>query len=62
MGAPGQDIFMGDVSCQTHFFREGEERTGGGGGGGGEGGLAKLHFGGGPFWWGPCACAQSALP
>ena len=21
MGAPGQDIFSGDVSCQTHFFR-----------------------------------------
>ena len=21
MGAPEQDIFRGDVSCQTHFFR-----------------------------------------
>ena len=29
MGAPGQDIFRGDVSCQTHFFR-GEAQFGGG--------------------------------
>ena len=31
VGAPGQDIFRGDVSCQTHFFR-------------GVGGVAKLHL------------------
>ena len=36
-GAHGQDIFRGDVSCQTHFF-------GGGGGGWVVGGLAKLHL------------------
>ena len=36
VGAHGQDIFRGDVSCQTHFFR------GGRGGGGGVGGK-KLH-------------------
>ena len=23
VGGPGQDIFRGDVSCQTHFFRGG---------------------------------------
>ena len=32
-GAPGQDIFRGDVSCQTHFFQGG----------------SKAPFGGGPF-------------
>ena len=38
VGAPGQDIFRGDVSCQTHFFRVE----------GGEGG-SEAPFGGGPF-------------
>ena len=42
-GGPGQDIFRGDVRCQTHFFR----------GGKGGGGVARLHLVGGPFWWGP---------
>ena len=40
MGASAQDIFRGDVSCQTHFFP-------GGWGGGAGGGEAPL--GGGPF-------------
>ena len=34
VGASGKDIFRGDVSCQTHFFR---------------GGVAKLHLVVGPF-------------
>ena len=34
MGAPGQDIFTGGVSCQTHFFR---------------GGGCEAPFGGDPF-------------
>ena len=37
MGAPGQDIFRGDVSCQTHFWGGGVEGGWGGGGGGGGG-------------------------
>ena len=36
MGGPGQDIFRGDVSCQTHFFREAGGR-----------GVGKLHLAGG---------------
>ena len=33
VGAHGQDIFRGDVSCQTHFFR------------GGGGGAVKIWLG-----------------
>ena len=49
VGAPGQDIFRGDVSCQTHFFR-------------GVGG-SKAPFGGGPFgggrWGSSLPCPKS---
>ena len=33
VAAPGQVIFRGDVSCQTHFFRGGGGGAAGGGGG-----------------------------
>ena len=53
VGAPGQDIFRGDVSCQTYFFRGVVGAGGEGGGGGGGGGCSEAPFGGGPFRWGP---------
>ena len=34
VGAPEQDIFRGDVSCQTHVFRGRGGVVGRGGGGG----------------------------
>ena len=37
VAAPGQVIFRGDVSCQTHFFRGGGGGGGGAAGGGGGG-------------------------
>ena len=38
MGAIGQDIIRGDVTCRTHFFWGGGGVGVGGGGGGEEGG------------------------
>ena len=58
MGAPGQEIFSGDVSCQTHFFRGvgevgagGGAGAGGGLGGGGGGGGGKFYSAGALFGW-----------
>ena len=50
MRAPGQGIFRGYVSCQTHFSRGGR---GGGGIGGGGGGVSEAPIGGGPSGGGP---------
>ena len=65
VGAPGQDIFRGDVSFQTHFFRGvvklhlvgvrlGGRGLGGGGGGG--------WVGGGGGWGGDVGGGGRSLP
>ena len=49
LGAPGQDIFRDDMSCQTHFFQ-------------GAGWGSKAPFGGGPFGGGATSALPKSGP